>query len=54
MPDLTEMAREYQLVGTNYTDKAIPTLDAMQGWMPEEHNAGDLNGNCIKYIDCLQ
>ena len=49
MLDLTDTAREYQLGGTHYTDKAIQPWDAMQSWMTEEQFKGFLIGNVIKY-----
>ena len=52
--DLNEMAREYQLGGTHYTDKAIQPWDAMQSWMTEEQYKGYLTGNVIKYIARFQ
>lgn len=54
MPDLHEMAREYQLGGTHYTDKDIQPWDAMQSWMTEEQFKGFLIGNVIKYIARFQ
>ena len=54
MMDLNEMAREYQLGGTHYTDKAIQPWDAMQEWMNEEQFKGFLAGNVIKYIARVQ
>ena len=54
MMDLNEMAREYQLGGTHYTDKAIQPWDAMQSWLTEEQYKGYLTGNVIKYIARFQ
>lgn len=54
MPDLHDMAREYQLGGTHYTDKDIQPWDAMQSWMTEEQFKGFLIGNVIKYIARFQ
>lgn len=54
MPNLTEIAREYQLGGTHYTDKAIQPWDAMQCWMTEEQFKGFLAGNVIKYVARFQ
>ena len=54
MPDLYDMAREYQLGGTHYTDKDIQPWDAMQSWMTEEQFKGFLIGNVIKYIARFQ
>lgn len=54
MLNLTDMAREYQLGGTHYTDKAIQPWDAMQSWMTEEQYKGYLTGNVIKYIARFQ
>lgn len=54
MPDLNDMAREYQLGGTHYTDKAIQPWDAMQSWMTEEQYKGYLTCNVIKYIARFQ
>lgn len=49
MPDLSSMAREYQLGGDHYTNKDIQPWDAMQSWMTEEQFKGFLIGNVIKY-----
>ena len=54
MPDLHDIAREYQLGGTHYTDKDIQPWDAMQSWMTEEQFKGFLIGNVIKYIARFQ
>jgi len=54
MIDLNDMAREYQLGGTHYTDKSIQPWDAMQSWMTEEQYKGYLTGNVIKYIARFQ
>ena len=54
MPDLHDMAREYQLGGTHYTDKDIQPWDAMQSWMTEDQYRGYLIGNVIKYIARFQ
>lgn len=54
MPDLNEMAREYQLGGNHYTNKDIQPWDAMQSWMTEEQFKGFLMGNVIKYIARFQ
>jgi len=54
MPDLHEMAREYQLGGNHYTNKDIQPWDAMQAWMTEEQFKGFLMGNVIKYIARFQ
>jgi hypothetical protein len=54
MPDLNEMARNYQLGGTHYTDKKVQPWDAMQEWMTEEQFKGFLIGNVIKYIARFQ
>jgi len=54
MPDLHDMAREYQLGGTHYTDKDIQPWDAMQSWMTEDQFKGFLIGNVIKYIARFQ
>jgi len=54
MRDLTSMAREYQLGGSHYTDKAIQPWEAMEAWMTEEQFKGFLLGNVIKYIARFQ
>ena len=54
MPDLTSMAREYQLGGAHYTNKDIQPWDAMQSWMTEEQFKGFLMGNVVKYIARFQ
>ena len=54
MPDLSSMAREYQLGGSHYTDKDIQPWDAMQSWMTEDQYRGYLMGNVIKYIARFQ
>ena len=54
MPDLSSMAREYQLGGNHYTSKDIQPWDAMQSWMTEEQFKGFLIGNVIKYIARFQ
>jgi hypothetical protein len=54
MPDLNEMARNYQLGGTHYTDKKIQPWDAMQEWMTEEQFKGFLIGNVVKYMARFQ
>jgi hypothetical protein len=54
MPDLSSMAREYQLGGNHYTSKDIQPWDAMQSWMTEDQYRGYLMGNVIKYIARFQ
>jgi hypothetical protein len=55
MPDLNEMAREYQHGGKHYTEKKVQPWDAMEGgWMTEEQFKGFLIGNVIKYIARFQ
>ncbi len=54
MPDLSSMAREYQLGGNHYTSKDIQPWDAMQSWMTEDQYRGYLIGNVIKYIARFQ
>jgi len=54
MPDLNEIARNYQLGGTHYTDKKIQPWDAMQEWMTEEQFKGFLIGNVVKYMARFQ
>jgi hypothetical protein len=54
MPDISSMAREYQLGGSHYTNKDIQPWDAMQSWMTEEQFKGFLMGNVIKYIARFQ
>jgi len=54
MPDLTDMARTYQLGGSHYTDKKIQPWDAMQEWMTEEQFKGFLIGNVVKYMARFQ
>ena len=54
MPDLSSMAREYQLGGNHYTSKDIQPWDAMQSWMTEDQYRGYLIGNVIKYMARFQ
>jgi len=50
MTDWTEMARQHQIGGAHYVDKAIQPWDFMQSVMSEEQFEGYLRGNVIKYL----
>jgi len=54
LSDLNEMARNYQLGGSHYTDKKIQPWDAMESWMTEEQFRGFILGNVIKYLARFQ
>ena len=54
LSDLGEMARNYQLGGSHYTDKKIQPWDAMECWMSEEQFKGFILGNVIKYMARFQ
>ena len=54
LSDLGEMARNYQLGGSHYTDKKIQPWDAMEEWMSEEQFKGFILGNVIKSMARFQ
>lgn len=43
-------ARDKQIGGTHYQDKAVQPWDAMACWMTPEQFKGFLRGNIIKYV----
>ena len=47
---MTEIARNHQIGGGHYVEKAIQPWDFMQSVMTEEQFEGFLRGNVIKYI----
>ena len=54
LSDFGEMARNYQLGGSHYTNKKIQPWDAMEEWMTEEQFNGFILGNVIKYMARFQ
>jgi hypothetical protein len=43
-------AKQRQVGGDHYANKAVQPWDAMESWMSTEEFAGYLRGNAIKYL----